>query len=101
VRRKIILLPEALLDAENAYQWYQEQDAGLGEEFLRCLEAAYAKIGESPEHYPIRFDSFRRFLIRRFPYAVYFEHDETNVWVYYIFHCSQDPDRLRGRFKSP
>jgi plasmid stabilization system protein ParE len=100
VRRKIILLPEALLDAQSAYRWYEEQDAGLGEEFLRYVEAAYSKISESPEQYPIRFDSFRRILIRRFPYAVYFEHDETNIWVLYIFHCSQHPDKLRDRLKG-
>ena len=97
MRRQVILIPQALLDASDAYEWYEQQDLGLGEEFLRCLEAAYAKISDSPEQYPIRFDSFRRILIRRFPYAVYFEHDDQHIWIHYIFHCSQDPARLRER----
>jgi plasmid stabilization system protein ParE len=100
VLRDVILVPEALADVVNAYQWYEQQDPGLGDEFLRCLDTAYARISEFPEYYPIRFDCFRRILIRRFPYAVYFEHDERNVWVHYVFHCSQHPDRLRGRLKG-
>lgn len=100
MRREIILIPEALLDVKNAYDWYEQQDPGLGEEFIRCLEAAYAKISVAPEHYPIRFDSFRRILIRRFPFAVYFENDDKHAWIYYVFHCSLNPERLRERLSK-
>jgi len=84
----------------SAYQWYEQQSPGLGEELLLSLEAAYEKISQSPEMYPLRFDSFRRILIKRFPYAIYFESDEKNVRVHYIFHCSQDPARLRSRLRG-
>ncbi len=100
VSRKIILVPEVILEVHQAYCWYEEQDRGLGEEFLRCLEAAYSRICEHPKNYPIRFDNFRRILIRRFPYAVYFEHDDKTVLIHYVFHCSQDPRKLGGRLKS-
>ena len=98
--REIVLIPEAVRDANDGYWWYEEQDAGLGEEFLRCLAAAYAKITENPEHYPARIDSFRQILIRRFPYAIYYEHDERTVWIHCIFHCSQDPKTLLKRLKG-
>jgi plasmid stabilization system protein ParE len=48
-----------------------------------------------------RFDHFRRILIRRFPYAVYFDHDDKEVRIYYVFHGAQNPDRLSERLGTP
>lgn len=95
--REIILLPKARDDINTAYWWYENQDRGLGDEFLRSLDAAFTRIASSPLLYPLRIDRFRRILIRRFPYAVYYEHDDTAVTVYLVFHCAQDPDTLRER----
>lgn len=46
MRRDVILLPEAVADMADAFDWYEQQAPGLGEEFLSCLEAAYALIAE-------------------------------------------------------
>ena len=97
VSRSIILLPEAVQDTIEAYRWYESRAEGLGEEFLGSLDAACRKIADNPELYPVRFDSFRRILINRFPYAIYFEEDETKIVIYYIFHCSQNPNKLMRR----
>ena len=97
--REIILLPEAESDVNEAYWWYEDKSVGLGEEFLRCLEAGFAGISENPHHYPVRFDTFRRILLRRFPYAVYFEDTETTVTIYYVFHGSLNPEKLKQRLK--
>jgi toxin ParE1/3/4 len=95
----VILLPEAVTDVANGFDWYEDQEPGVGEEFLRCLDRTYALIAAHPLHYPVRFDSFRRILVRRFPYAVYFEHAEQTVFVHYVFHCAQDPEKLVRRLK--
>ena len=97
--RAVILVPEAVADVAYAFEWYDHQTPGLGDEFLICLESAYALIAERPLLYPIRFDAFRRILVRRFPYAIYFEHDETTVFVHYVFHCVQGPGKLSQRLK--
>jgi plasmid stabilization system protein ParE len=101
VRRAIILLPEAVTDVADAYDWYELECPGLGEEFLKCLEDAYDLVAENPQHYPVRFDAFRRILVRRFPYAVYFEFDDKSVVIHYVFHCAQAPDKLSRRLKLP
>jgi plasmid stabilization system protein ParE len=95
--RSLEFLPEVEFDIETAYWWYEERDIGLGDEFLRCLDQAYSRISTSPEHFPVRFDDVRRILVRRFPYAIYFYHDDTTVFVTYVFHTARDPDRLTDR----
>ncbi len=72
---------------------------GLGEDLLSELEHAYELIAENPQHYPIRFDTFRRILVRRFPYAVYFHADSIATHVHYVFQCAQDPAKLPERLR--
>jgi hypothetical protein len=36
---RVVFTPEADDDVVRAYGWYEEREPGLGEEFLRCVEA--------------------------------------------------------------
>ena len=94
-----ILVPEAKADVADAYLWYEDQSLGLGMEFLRCVEAALLSIQRTPLIYPMVHETYRRALIRRFPFAIFFEIDdsEDRCIVYSVFHCSQDPEKWRGR----
>jgi hypothetical protein len=42
-------------------------------------------------------ENYRRGLVRRFPYAVFYEYVEDMVTVYGIFHTSRNPDKWRQR----
>ena len=97
--RSLIILPEVESDIGEAYWWYEEKDMGLGDEFLRCLDEALSRISSHPEHFPVRFDDVRRILVRRFPYAVYFYNDEFYVYITYVFHTAQNPNRLLERMR--
>jgi toxin ParE1/3/4 len=57
-----------------AAAWYDDQDEGLGGEFLGAVEDVLLRIAEAPMSYPRdRFDDrARRALVARFPYAVVF-----------------------------
>ncbi len=97
VLRNLIILPEAEQDVARAYMWYEEQEFGLGEEFLRCVDACIQFIRRNPEIYQVVHQSYRRAIVRRFPYVVFYEHSDTIVVVYAVFHCSQDPSKWRSR----
>ena len=94
-----ILLPEAKADVEDAYLWYEEQSFGLGMEFLRCVETSLVLIQRTPLVYPVVYESYRRALVRRFPFAIFFEVEDArrSSVVYSVFHCSQDPAKWRAR----
>jgi plasmid stabilization system protein ParE len=72
VKRTLIVRPPAEADFESAFRWYQEQNLGLGAEFIRAVDAVLASIVREPEAYPVVYRQSRRALLRRFPYAVYF-----------------------------
>jgi plasmid stabilization system protein ParE len=93
----LIFLPEARNDISEAYLWYEEQSLGLGLDFLRCVEASFLSIQRNPLIYQIAHENYRRSLVRRFPYAIFFEQTKNQIVIYAVFHCSQDPEKWHKR----
>jgi plasmid stabilization system protein ParE len=93
-------LPDARQDIADAFVWYEQRSLGLGLEFLRCLEATVVSIQRNPLMYPAVFAEYRRALVRRFPYAVFYEVEAERIVIYAVFHCSQDPDKWRARLEN-
>jgi len=58
-------------------------------------------FAEFPRHAPFHQD-YRRALLRKFPYAVFYTYDEEKdtVKVYCIFHTSRDPKKLIERLSG-
>ena len=94
---ELLIAPEAELDLAEAYVWYESRRAGLGEEFMSSVDACLESIRRRPEMYPVVDEGYRRSLIRRFPYAVFYEQSEATVTIYAVFHTSRDPDKWRQR----
>ncbi len=94
---ELLIAPEAQRDIEEAYSWYEDRRPGLGEEFLSCVEACVNMICRIPEACMKVHDEYRRALVRRFPYAVFYEYMEGKIFLYSIFHTSQNPEKWRNR----
>lgn len=43
-----IVAPEAELDLVEAYAWYEDRRAGLGEEFLSSVDACIQRVCRNP-----------------------------------------------------
>ncbi len=48
---QLIIRQEAYSDVNEAYTYYEEKSAGLGERFLQELIQRYNEITEHPEYY--------------------------------------------------
>lgn len=84
-------LPEVTEDLLAAFEWYEAQAESLGEEFLRMFYACAGEIPENPLRYPTIHREYRRRLMRRFPYAIYFTVRGTEIVTLGVFHCARDP----------
>lgn len=69
------LYEQALHDIDSAAQWYDQQEAGLGNEFVAEVDQHLAALVAQPEIWPLwpnvshgRYPVRRR-LLTRFPYA--------------------------------
>jgi plasmid stabilization system protein ParE len=95
-----IVSPLAERDIAEAFGWYESRSAGLGEFFLRQLNDCFDSIRQRPLMFEIIVDDFRRALVRKFPYAVFFEHSADQIVVDAVFHCSQDPAKWQSRLRG-
>jgi plasmid stabilization system protein ParE len=93
----LIVAPEAVQDLAEAYAWYESQRVGLGEDFLVRVDASIQAIRRLPETHPVVLEGYRRGLVRRFPYAIFYEYADGTVTVYCVFHTSRDPEKWRQR----
>jgi plasmid stabilization system protein ParE len=94
---KLVIAPEAEQDLAEAYAWYERQRTGLGEEFLGCVDGCIEAVCRSPGMYAVIHENYRRGLVRRFPYAIFYEHTNDVLTVYCIFHTARDPQKWRQR----
>jgi plasmid stabilization system protein ParE len=78
--------PRALRQTIRAARWYDRQEAGLGEEFLGEVEATFHRIQKGPQRYRVLYQGLRRALVRRFPYAIFFSHDGSDIVVIVVLH---------------
>jgi plasmid stabilization system protein ParE len=69
---KLRIEPEAELDVDDAFRWYEGQVLGLGYEFIRAVDACLSLIQRNPEAYRKVYRQVRRANLRRFPYSVFY-----------------------------
>jgi len=94
---ELVVAPEAEQDIGDAYAWYENRRHGLGEEFLSCVDACIQRICRMPELHAKVHEDYRRALVRRFPYVIFYEYAGGTVTVYCVFHTSRNPDKWRER----
>lgn len=97
VKKTLLIAPRAEADMMSAFRWYEERSAGLGFEFVRCVEAQLTVIVRSPQLFRRRGSLHRMAITSRFPYAIYFvwEESRNRVAVRRVLHFAQNaPDHL-------
>ena len=94
---RLVVRAAAEADIVDAALWYEQRAQGLGTEFLRALDVAFAEIARMPDRFPAVHRECRRALLRRFPYAVYFVATPDRISVVACMHARRDPRRWRER----
>jgi toxin ParE1/3/4 len=88
---------EAEQDIKAARDYYESCRNGLGAEYLLCVEAALSRIQRNPLSYRRIHSEFRRLMLHRFPYAVYFLVKGARVVVIAVMHIRREPLRWQSR----
>lgn len=93
----LIIRPEAEKDIQGAFGWYEDRVAGLGREFLRCVDASIAQINRAPVTYPIIHQNIRRILTRHFPFGVFYIIIGHKIVELAVLHARRDPSLWQKR----
>ena len=96
---KIAILPSAIDDLADGFQFYEKQGEGLGSYFLESL---YSDVDSLQLYAGIHREvlGFHRQLSKRFPFAIYYDEAEKTVRVWAVLDCRRNPSWIRRRLKK-
>jgi hypothetical protein len=86
-----VLQTEAIIDIQEAFEWYEDQQAGLGFDLIDEIENGYMKITRHPLHYSAINIRFRKLKINRFPYLIIYEIEGDTIIINSFRHTRREP----------
>jgi plasmid stabilization system protein ParE len=101
VKYNIVVRRPAERDLEEAEDWYDEQQSGLGTEFRGSVSDLFGRLTDNPRIYPQVHGEIHRAVLRRFPYLVYFLIEGPLVVVLAVLDSRRDPRVHRERSGGP
>ena len=94
---RLIYHPDAEAELLEAVRWYAGKDKKLANRFLREFDAAINLIQASPDRSRLVEHDVRRFLMRRFPYGIYYRYEGDELRILVVKHHSRHPDYWKYR----
>ena len=83
---------------DEAYEWYENQVAGLGGKFIEELWVAVRRIMIFPESCEEVAVGIRKCLLRRFPYMLIYRLEQTEVLVLAVADQHRKPYYWKKRY---
>jgi toxin ParE1/3/4 len=97
VKWRVVIRPQAEADLREARNWYENQRVGLGEQFVAQTGTTIQRLLQDPELHPDYYRGFRRIMMRRFPYKLFYRLEGNQIIVFRILHARRDHPRLLSR----
>ena len=94
---KIKILPAANDDLLNGYDFYEQQEEGIGSYFLDSLFSDIDSLLISHGIHPVYLGKYYRLLSKRFPFAIYYCIEHKDIIVYAVLDCRKSPAWIEGR----
>lgn len=89
--RRFTLRGRAENDIQAAFEWYESQRPGLGEQFLAAVRERLEAIRDFPEASPIVYRAIRRAVVSRFPYLIFYVVRLERITVLAVLHHARSP----------
>ncbi|MDD4912993.1 MAG: type II toxin-antitoxin system RelE/ParE family toxin [Sideroxydans sp.] len=88
-----IRFAEAAHDELNeACEWFDQQQAGLGARFKREVREAALLIAKAPLLFPVELEDVRRYVMNRFSYTLRYVVRGEEIWILAVSHQHRRPD---------
>ena len=99
MKYNVLILSEAELDIDNAFIWYELNQIGFGNRFYKSVDRSVHFISERPFSCSEIYKGIRRFVIKKFPYGVYYKVNVENkeIQIIGVIHFKRSSKILRKR----
>jgi len=87
-------------ELNDACDWFEHQQPGLGERFRNKVKVAALLIAKSPLLFPLELQEVRRYVMPRFSYTLRYVLRGDEVWIMAVSHQHRHPDYWVARLKN-
>ena len=94
---KFVFHPDAERELNEAIEWYESREPGLGLDFATQVHAAIQRALAFPLAWQDMGSDIRRTLVHRFPYGVLYVADNNQLLIIAVMHLHRQPDYWRDR----
>ncbi len=92
MKRSLTVVEQAENDVREIIAYYHNEKEELAQKFEKALLDVLQYIEKKPEAFQIKQEQFRCGIIKKFPYLVVYEIEETKIVVYSVTHEKRDPE---------
>ena len=89
--------PVRLSALQQAREWHDAREPGLGDQFLQRVNETMARIGQNPHQYPTIIEDVRRANLRQFKYGIWYRVKVDGSVVVACLHLRQQPEIAKAR----
>ena len=94
---KVRFHPDAERELEEAFDFYEETETGLGLRFAREIQRGIELIDGFPGSWPDFSASTKRFLVKKFPYGIIYSVYDDTIFILAIMHLRRKPGYWQER----
>lgn len=90
---------EAEIDLDESYEYYYDDSPKVADFFFQRISLSLEAIRSNPLLSPLVYKTIRKFVVKKFPFIIYYQIKETTIRVIAIFHTSRNPQIWNERLK--
>lgn len=91
---EVVIEPRALLDIQDAIDYYESRQSDLGDYFYQVVNEHIETLTKSP-FFQIRYKDYHGIPIKKFPFIIFYFIDEKlkTIYILSVFNTSLNPSK--------
>lgn len=88
----IELSDDAEVDFDKSFEFYSKDSTKVADAFFKQINLGFENIKQNPKSFPIAHKDIRKYVVKKFPFVIYYRIVRTLIQVIAIFHTSRNPE---------
>ena len=91
---EVVIEPRAILDIQDAVDYYESKQNGLGEHFYQVIDDHIEILTKNP-FFQIRYKDYHGFPMKKFPFIIFYFIDEKlkTIYILSVFNTALNPSK--------
>ena len=88
---------EAEIDFDKSYEYYYEDSPKVADIFFKRINLSLENVKQNPDSFSIVYKNVRKYVVKKFPFVIYYQIVDSIIRVIAVFHTSRNPEIWNDR----